>query len=133
MDNISKAGSQLQFVLKKQDAKIWWCRLTAQPQKQNWIHVSHQMQSIELLISRYDNRTEIICSFQIHEKTWISRDQTDLDEQTEYRDIRVDYPGIDDVVHKEELGYRKSVFSQLCALVFFFVVVQPTNRFIYFS
>lgn len=31
----------------------------------------------------------------------------DLDEQ-EYRDIRVDYPGIDDVVHEEELGYRKS-------------------------
>lgn len=34
----------------------------------------------------------------------------DLDEQDEYRDIRVDYPGIDDVVHQEELGYRKSAY-----------------------
>lgn len=42
MDNIMNAGSQLQFVLKKKDPSIWWCRLTSQPQKQNWIHVSNQ-------------------------------------------------------------------------------------------
>lgn len=44
--------------------------------------------------------------FQIHEKSWISRDNTE-NEEAAYRDIRVDYPGIDDVVHVEELGYRK--------------------------
>lgn len=27
----------------------------------------------------------------------------------EYRDIRVDYPGIENVVHQEELGYKKGV------------------------
>lgn len=26
----------------------------------------------------------------------------------EYRDIRVDYPGIENVIHQEELGYEKS-------------------------
>lgn len=34
----------------------------------------------------------------------------------EYRDIRVDYPGIENVIHQEELGYEKSKridFSQL--------------------
>lgn len=40
MESISNADSQLRFVLKKQNPKIWWSRLTAQPQKQNWIHVS---------------------------------------------------------------------------------------------
>lgn len=45
-------------------------------------------------------------NFQIHEKTWISRKGENSDE--EYRDIRVDYPGIENVVHQEELGYKKS-------------------------
>lgn len=40
VENILNAGSQLQFILQKQNPKIWWSRLTAQPQKQNWIHVS---------------------------------------------------------------------------------------------
>lgn len=40
MDNVSNAGSQLQFILQKQNQNVWWSRLTAQPQKQNWIHVS---------------------------------------------------------------------------------------------
>lgn len=44
--------------------------------------------------------------FQIHEKTWISRTNTEK-EEVEYRDIRVDYPGVDDFIHQEELGYRK--------------------------
>lgn len=43
----------------------------------------------------------------IHEKTWISRNEISPDEH-EYRDIRVDYPGIENVVHQEELGYKKS-------------------------
>lgn len=43
---------------------------------------------------------------QIHEKTWISRKDPNSDDQ-EYRDIRVDYPGIENVVHQEELGYKK--------------------------
>lgn len=40
LDNISSAGKQLHFILHKQNPNIWWARLTAQPQKQNWIHVS---------------------------------------------------------------------------------------------
>lgn len=47
-----------------------------------------------------------LISFQIHEKTWISRNNTEK-EEVEYRDIRVDYPGVDDFIHQEELGYRK--------------------------
>lgn len=27
----------------------------------------------------------------------------------EYRDICTDYPGIDDFIHQEELGYRKGI------------------------
>lgn len=44
---------------------------------------------------------------QIHEKTWISRKEQNSDHQ-EYRDIRVDYPGIENVLDQEELGYKKS-------------------------
>lgn len=40
MDSISISGSQLKFVMKKMNPKIWWARLIAQPQKQNWINVS---------------------------------------------------------------------------------------------
>lgn len=42
MNDISKVGTQLQFILKKQNQNIWWHRLTSQPQKQNWIHVSYK-------------------------------------------------------------------------------------------
>lgn len=41
MDTISILGSQLKFVMKKNNPKIWWPRLIAQPQKQNWINVSN--------------------------------------------------------------------------------------------
>lgn len=49
---------------------------------------------------------------QIDEKSWISRDSENLsdDENKEYRDIRTDYPGVDDFVQKEELGYRIGMF-----------------------
>lgn len=80
-DSVHLSGSQLTFVLKKLDAK-YWPRLTAQPAKQDWIFVD--------------------------EKNWTSP-PADLHHgtQREYRDIRVDYPGIDDRVHEAELGYRK--------------------------
>lgn len=40
MDSITSTDTELQFRLKKVDDSKWWSRLTAQPQKQNWIHVS---------------------------------------------------------------------------------------------
>lgn len=81
-ENVYLSGSQLTFVLKKSDETIWWTRLTAQPQKQDWIFINGE--------------------------NWISP-PADLQHETqrEFRDIRVDYPGIDDRVHEAELGYRK--------------------------
>lgn len=51
-------------------------------------------------------------NIQIDEKTWISRKIDELNND-QYRDIRVDYPGIDAVVHEEELGYRNGLYIQL--------------------
>lgn len=74
---------ELHFVLKKGDPTIWWSRLTAQPQKQNWILIDTDR--------------------------WISRDSDELiNKQPEFRDIRLDYPGIDECVQEAELGYRKT-------------------------
>lgn len=103
MENISTSDSQLKFVMKKRNPKIWWSRLTAQPQKQNWIHVSSKECKIQYFFSF------LIFNKQIDEKTWISRESNDAsdDENNEYRDIRTDYPGVDDFVHEQELGYRK--------------------------
>lgn len=75
--------NKLNFVLAKSDPNIWWSRLTAQPQKQNWIHIDE-----ELWIPQNTNGT--------------------TNNNSEYRDIRLDYPGIDKFVETEELGYRKS-------------------------
>lgn len=81
-ENVHLSGSQLTFVLKKLDAKFWWPRLTAQPQKQDWIFVD--------------------------EENWVSPPvHLNHESQKEYRDIRLDYPGIDDRLHEVELGYRK--------------------------
>lgn len=47
---------------------------------------------------------------QIDEETWISkRPGMNGDDTNEYRDICTDYPGVDDFVHQEELGYRKGI------------------------
>lgn len=81
-ENVHLSGSQLTFVLTKADVTNWWPRLTAQPQKQDWINVD-----------------------EVH---WISPPaDTVYDTQKEYRDIRVDYPGVDDRINEAELGYRK--------------------------
>lgn len=81
-ENVSLSGSQLTFVLKKTDTTIWWPRLTAQPQKQDWILVDKE--------------------------NWISPPADwPQNAHREYRDIHIDYPGIDDRVHEAELGYRK--------------------------
>ncbi|XP_031628864.1 very-long-chain (3R)-3-hydroxyacyl-CoA dehydratase [Contarinia nasturtii] len=101
---ISNVDSKLQIILKKRNPDIWWSRLTAQPQKQNWIH--------------------------IHEETWISRNKMDLNDEAEYRDIRTDYPGIDDVVFKEEFGYQRAdrktiylIMYNLYQFIAFFYIV----------
>lgn len=57
-------------------------------------------------------KSYFLCNIQIDEKTWISREIDELNND-QYRDIRVDYPGIDDVVHEEELGYRNGLYIQL--------------------
>lgn len=81
-ENVHLSGSKLIFVLKKSDATIWWPRLSAQPQKQDWIFV--------------DDENWTSPPVDLHQES-----------QREYRDIRVDYPGIDDRLHEVELGYRK--------------------------
>lgn len=73
---------KLNFVLRKSDP-LWWSRLTAQPQKQNWILIDEEL--------------------------WVPRKGDELpNNNSEFRDIRLDYPGIDKFVETEELGYRTS-------------------------
>lgn len=81
-ENVHLSESKLIFELKKGDTRIWWPRLTAQPQKQDWILID--------------------------EDRWRSPPADfDADQHQEYRDIRVDYPGIDERVMAEEFGYRQ--------------------------
>lgn len=79
---VSIENERLNFVLRKADPSIWWTRLTAQPQKQNWILIDEEL--------------------------WVPRNSNEFnDGRPEYRDIRLDYPGIDEYVQQEELGYRR--------------------------
>lgn len=108
-ENVHLTGCHLTFVLKKAGVSTWWPRLTAQPQKQEWISVD--------------------------EKNWMSPPPDVVhDIRREYRDIVVDYPGIQDRVHQTELGYRKmdakSIYLfiynlfQLVGYLFIFIVLS---------
>lgn len=81
--NIVLKDNKLNFMLTKSNSDIWWSRLTAQPQKQNWIHIDEEL----WIPYKIDGTTN---------------------NNSEFRDIRRDYPGIDKFVETEELGYRKS-------------------------
>lgn len=69
--------------LKKQNSAIWWPRITTQPQKPAYVHIDT--------------------------KKWIPEPKST--ESVAYRDIRQDYPGIDEILQKQEFGYSKGMHT----------------------
>lgn len=72
--------NRVELSLQK-EKPAWWPRLTAQPQKPAWLKINFDL--------------------------WKSEDAQDSDE--EKRDVMMDYPGMYDTLHKEEMGYRKDL------------------------
>ncbi|XP_041980644.1 very-long-chain (3R)-3-hydroxyacyl-CoA dehydratase isoform X2 [Aricia agestis] len=67
-------------VIMSKEKAAWWPRLTAQPQKPAWVKINFDL--------------------------WKSED---CDSEDETRDVMKDYPGMYDMLQKEEIGYRKDL------------------------
>ncbi|XP_023943202.1 very-long-chain (3R)-3-hydroxyacyl-CoA dehydratase [Bicyclus anynana] len=105
--------NRVEVVLKKEKV-AWWPRLTAQPQKPAWLKINFDL--------------------------WKSEDALDSEDECEEesRDVMKDYPGMYDMLQKEEMGYRKEdykkVYLALYNLVqfigFTYVLTVMTVRYI---
>ncbi|XP_034833482.1 very-long-chain (3R)-3-hydroxyacyl-CoA dehydratase [Maniola hyperantus] len=81
--------NRVEVVLQKEKV-AWWPRLTAQPQKAPWLKINFDL--------------------------WKSEDAQDSEEEP--RDVMQDYPGMYDMLHKQEMGYRREDYKKVYLVIY---------------